>query len=141
MEFEDVEKEVEWEARRVAAAFQVEQWWLIPDSDTHYQGQTGAIWTTWGIDMNMFKVKYIDIWNADDCDTLVLLKPDGSWEIDRLESTTGSLMSRGLYRLGVSDETLYSQLPPLNTHEQLELRLSMPREFWPQMWIEEEDVQ
>ena len=29
------------------------------------------------------------------------------------------------------DEGGLAELPPLSAHEQLELRLSMPREFWP----------
>lgn len=48
------------------------------------------------------------------------------------------LMARGLYRLGFEDPAILAQLPPLSAHEKLELRLSMPREFWPKTWLEEE---
>ncbi|RYX80235.1 hypothetical protein EON83_29500 [bacterium] len=47
-------------------------------------------------------------------------------------------MARGLYRFGFEDETIIDQLHPLTAHEKLELRLSMPREFWPQKWLNEE---
>jgi hypothetical protein len=49
-----------------------------------------------------------------------------------------NLMARGLYRLGFEDEAISSQLPPLTNHEKLELRVSMPREFWPRTWLDEE---
>ncbi|RYX82720.1 hypothetical protein EON83_18045 [bacterium] len=48
------------------------------------------------------------------------------------------LIARAFYRLGFEDEIIFSTLPELSTHEKLELRLSMPREFWPQKWLEGE---
>jgi hypothetical protein len=45
----------------------------------------------------------------------------------------------GLYRLGLDDENdPRATHCSLSAHEKLELRLSMPREFWPQKWIDEE---
>jgi hypothetical protein len=38
--------------------------------------------------------------------------------------------------LNFEDESVLSQLPPLTAHEKLELRLSLPREFWPQKWAD-----
>ncbi len=49
-------------------------------------------------------------------------------------------MARGLYRLGFDEPAILAQLPQLSAHEKLELRLSMPREFWPQRWLEAEEI-
>ena len=47
-------------------------------------------------------------------------------------------MARGLYRLGIEDEEVLGRLNcPLTFHEQLELRHSMLREFWPAKWLDE----
>lgn len=51
---------------------------------------------------------------------------------------SNALMSRGLYCLGFENPAIMSQLSPLSAHEKLELRLSMPREFWPPQWWAEE---
>lgn len=49
------------------------------------------------------------------------------------------LLARGLYRLGFEDEDVLAKLNhPLSSHEKMELRLSLPREFWPKMWLAEE---
>ena len=61
----------------------------------------------------------------------------------RLEITTAGiltceLMKRGLYCLGFEDEEVFTQLNcSLTAHERLELRLSLPHEFWPQKWLDE----
>lgn len=45
-------------------------------------------------------------------------------------------MARGLYRLGLDDEDVLAKLNhPFSAHEQLELRDSMPRKYWPQKWL------
>jgi hypothetical protein len=69
----------------------------------------------------------------------------GPW--DKLETETSDSqmlfrehMVRTLYRLGIEMED-EQWLAPLNVslshHEKLELRLSMPREFWPKKWLDE----
>ncbi|RYX80819.1 hypothetical protein EON83_26855 [bacterium] len=60
-----------------------------------------------------------------------------SWAINLSEGESDLIMARGLYRLGFDDEAIFSQLP-LTAHEKLELRLSTPRELWPQVWLDEE---
>lgn len=45
---------------------------------------------------------------------------------------------RGLYCLGFEDSVINIVNYPLTSHEKLELRLSLPREFWPQKWLDEE---
>jgi hypothetical protein len=51
------------------------------------------------------------------------------------------ILAHGLYRLGLqccgfdlSYNCIINNLPSLGAHEKLELRLSLPREFWPQKW-------
>lgn len=47
-------------------------------------------------------------------------------------------LARGLYCLAFDAEVISANLNySLSAHEKLELRLSMPREFWPQKWLEE----
>jgi len=53
------------------------------------------------------------------------------------ETEFDEYMVRGLYRLGVQDDVLALLSYHLSAHEKLELRLSMPREFWPQKWVDE----
>ncbi|RYX80949.1 hypothetical protein EON83_26435 [bacterium] len=48
-------------------------------------------------------------------------------------------MMVAIYKLGLDLEPLQRVFNlTLTYHEQLELRLSMPREFWPQKWLDEE---
>lgn len=60
------------------------------------------------------------------------------------EGVNLDLMARGLYRLEFEAkekvEDVLSQLPELTAHEKLELRPSFPREFWPQKWLDEEEM-
>ncbi len=70
------------------------------------------------------------------------LSLQGQWEFtvnEEIPLSVAQLAARGFYRLGLSNGDESSQLPPLSSHEKLELRLSMPREFWPQKWIDEEE--
>ncbi|BCM88449.1 hypothetical protein IAD21_00280 [Abditibacteriota bacterium] len=68
------------------------------------------------------------VFESSTCNPTVILKED---------------MARTLYRLGIDIEN-EEWLVPLNvhlsTHEKLDLRLSMPREFWPKKWLEEENA-
>jgi hypothetical protein len=68
----------------------------------------------------------------------------GPW--DRFETSRSQVsfrehMVHTLYRLGIGIED-EGWLAPMNVflsaHEKLELRLSMPREFWPKKWLNEE---
>lgn len=66
----------------------------------------------------------------------------GHWEFINWDKPVHPLherMSRALYCLGFDNETISSQLPHLSAHEKLELRLGLPREFWPQKWLREGD--
>jgi hypothetical protein len=47
-------------------------------------------------------------------------------------------MARVLFKLGHDTSFIEEHFDTLSAHEKLELRLSMPREFWPQKWLDEE---
>ncbi|RYF51008.1 MAG: hypothetical protein EOO38_04295 [Cytophagaceae bacterium] len=50
-------------------------------------------------------------------------------------------MARVLFKLGHDLSFIEEHFDTLSAHEQMELRLSMPREFWPQKWLDEEATQ
>jgi hypothetical protein len=131
---------IEWEARRVAAAFGVEEW-----EETERKGFLDK-----QILFHVFNgpAKNDDeiCWEISETGRLYAIFVSGIrvvWytsgvDIYLLENPTGAeLMARGLYRLGFEDESVWSQLPQLSAHEKIELRLSLPREFWPKKWVEE----
>ncbi len=149
MEFEDVSAEVEREARRVAAAFGVEifdthkdsGWWTCQGSATtgirvawEIDPTTGMYWSievgeVIGYEGSGCKVFFDEEWIKDD--------GQETWPSPRLEDN--ELMAWGLFRLGLDRPTIITELNhPLSMHEKLELRLSMPCEFWPKKWLEEE---
>lgn len=140
MEFEDVNERIEWEARRVAAAFGAITMSSITDSSFECECVQSEI---------EFSVK------PDGLSAIFLgVEPDGDigvyrdsssslvrWEAYNFHIMEGRPkieMARGLYRLDFEDEDIFSQLPALSAHEKLELRLFLPREFWPQKWRDEE---
>ncbi len=47
-------------------------------------------------------------------------------------------LARVLYKLGHSIEWIEANFDTITAHEQLELQRELPREFWPQRWLEEE---
>ena len=153
MEFEDVSKKVEKEARRVAAAFKVStfQKHQMNENESnfiaHFSGSAGGgdrrlYWqigknervTLLWLGTGRSVVATVVEWESS------LRGPKdamGVWAV-LLNSPHDEQMAQGLYRLGFES----SELPPLSltAHEKLELRLSMPREFWPQKWLDEESA-
>ena len=47
-------------------------------------------------------------------------------------------MARVLFKLVYDVTLIENRFAILSAHEKLELRLSVPREFWPQKWLDEE---
>lgn len=145
MESEDVIKKMQFEARRVAAAFGVERW---EDcfADIHRLGLEGYSYSSesgleWGVSAN--GPDYItvhwqnggaEIWFDKGTITSIELKE----HIELEEHVDRHWLARGLYQLGFENEGLLILLPALTTHEKAELRLNFPREFWPQKWIDED---
>ncbi len=141
MGLENVSEEMKREAQRVAAAFRLSEW------DGQVEGFGDLLVSRREED---FEVRCcidsqglfdLHIENAEAptsiyCD--VEFQPELYCVPCLGNPSYNELMARGLYRLGLEDEVALSQLPPLTAHEKLELRLSMPREFWPQKWLDGE---
>lgn len=140
MEFEDVNPEVEREAHRVAVAFGLGEWesveraWESERPTRHYRSQD----VEWQVAMADGKVCSLEVGFGGEsyCE---LHRYPGYWVIDTSDGKQDERMARGLYCLGIEDEEVLLALDcPLSAHEKLELRLALPREFWPQTWLEEE---
>lgn len=149
MEFEPLSEQLEWESRRVATAFGVKEFtrssYNATTIDFSALYQDLKLW--WSLDSRPEKttLRVIDIKGSSGsgrfCQVSLLDVLGNSQEKDRWmfysQGGVDDLMARVLYRLGFDDEKVLSRLPELTGHEKLELRFSMPREFWPQKWIEE----
>jgi hypothetical protein len=130
-----MESQVEFEAHRVAFAFDVNEWRGAPYLNLYAcKGWRSNSRFVWDIHNNGYLYGLAfpdgDFW----------LNPDGSYGLYfKPDSKNRESMARGLFLLGFQKERIdvANQLPPLSTHEQLELRLSLPREFWPQTWLDE----
>ncbi len=65
----------------------------------------------------------------------------GKWQyhVSLKSSEEGGRIARALYCLGQGTDDVLARLNySLSAHEKLELRLSLPREFWPKTWLDEE---
>lgn len=146
MEFEDVKGRVEWEARRVAAAFGAESFTAsrynstLTDFHASYKGI--CLW--WSLDSRREKtmLRVLDIKKGNQrCQVSVtnvlgsLVEEDRWMLID--QGVFREEMACWLYRLGFEEQSVLSQLPMLTMHEKIELRLSLPPKFWPKKWLEE----
>lgn len=134
---------VEWEAMRVAQAFGVGEWiegtqYLV--KERCFSGTTPPHWV-WRINSVPNAFTYIDIETFEgDFQFLQLKQMRGVWHFIKTErgiEIFGELMARGLFCLGFDDADILAQLPQLTEHEKLELRLSLPKEFWPPQWEQE----
>ncbi len=145
MEPEDLSEKIEWEARRVATAFGVKEW-QADESPNQRRGvgEAGLV-VVWGIDFETARFigvqingpgkKVSTIYDESWIDPDISVRP--FWNCS-FSTATAFFMARGLYRLGIEEEDALMKLnSPLTAHEQLELRLSMPREFWPKKWQNE----
>jgi hypothetical protein len=142
MEFEPLSENVEREALRIAAAFEVSKWKRI---DPRISGYTME-----GFDRGDNRIEFYYLEGTErprmirvgDGDNYSCWDEEDDEEGGVLKNLPANdeILARGLYRLGL-DEDVLSQLPPLSADEKMELRLSMPREFWPQKWLDEEAAQ
>lgn len=152
----EVNEEVEREVQRIAVAFEMEQSpvlvsrteaterWEVSGGGLKLEvdlGHSGLFKDqykgVWQIELTDGYRKYINLERDPDVSPLwFLLKSD--WLEYNADSLIPALMARALYRLGFEDGGVLRQLnSPLSNHEKMELRLSMPREFWPRQWVEE----
>ncbi len=153
MEFEDLSEKVKREAQRIVMAYEVTSFQSyegksfvvgnVP-SAIHFKGawkgdsHTRLHWTIDGADATLLKLSL-----DRDVEFCLLTKDkEGKHKFVSLSYAKRDLkqgMACGLYRLGIEDEEALSELnSTLSAHEKLELRLSMPREFWPKTWPNEE---
>lgn len=136
MEFEDVTKRMEWEARRVAAAFGVENVFSWRRGNlAYFAGDCAGARINWQFNVDTGELVRLEQGNF--AEGVVNFNPIVAG-VDPEEGANVQLLARGFYRLGLDEEAALARLPSLSAHEKMELRLSMPREFWPKMWIDEE---
>jgi hypothetical protein len=144
VEFEDVSAEIEREAWRIVAAFGSTSYVSTPQFHSEIVEFTVTLESevTLGLYLNTTPIVTVGLIELSGCGAFLFMAASsgGRWEqggVD-IHFTHHSRMARGFYCLGIEDEATWRQLLPLSAHEKLELRLSMPREFWPQKWLDEE---
>lgn len=130
-------RQIEREAARIAAAFGVGEWKLDSPFLGRFRGCVGDVLFTWRINSDEQEFCYMGIEHLLKTPVTQLFFTEGKWLVASIGEVFDELMARGLYRLGFTDQSVLSQLPSLSFHEKLELRLSLPREFWPPSWEEE----
>lgn len=107
------------------------------------RGTPRSVFIDWCIEREGAQLCGITV-GADEatCLELVFVESKGwrfeNYAMGEVDPVYSQMMARGLYRLGFEDQSVWSQLPFLCAHEKLELRLSLPREFWPKPWLDEE---
>ena len=124
---------VKWEAMRVAAAFGVGEYSLVvdrPESVEYLGYDAQGLLIEFSFWPQLQKERLISVENA------FWDEADDSAHPSESNPAYNEALARGLYRLSVSEHAL-SQLPTLSAHEQMEARLSLPREFWPPQWEKE----
>lgn len=138
MESEVLEERIEWEAERIAAAFAVrERNFYEHGSMSGYSGKNAAGTSIdWGFSSDGGRLERIFVGGIPRGTHIRIVQ--GEWKM-LLMSCHREIMTRGLYCLGFEDEAVFDQLGGLTAHEKLELRLTLPREFWPKTWMDEEE--
>ncbi|BCM88420.1 hypothetical protein IAD21_00251 [Abditibacteriota bacterium] len=121
---------------------------VTEDAERDYRGNLGTTPIAWSVDKTELTFIHIVIgYTVEYAErSISLLKVPSihdeiEWDFSLTlhpNSEFHDLFARVLYRLGFEEESVLSQLPTLSMHEKLELRLSMPREFWPKQWLDEE---
>lgn len=137
---------IEWEAARVACAFGVEEWetgfrasknnfsvWQFISEGVIVHCQWDEdFWLSFRVGLHAGKGR--EVVGDGSCQWRDY-EPDFDC-IQLGHPIYNGIMARAMYCLGFPESVL-QQLPPLSAHEQLELKLTMPREFWPQKWLDE----
>ncbi|RYX82402.1 hypothetical protein EON83_19510 [bacterium] len=101
-----------------------------------FSGTKADLEVVWRINPNG-KVSHFRVGNGGIHDCMLTWR-DTKWWVTtpRLHHEYSELMSRALFCLGIDDEEVLSKLNhPLSAHDQIELRLNFPREFWPTTWL------
>ena len=157
---EVLSERIEWESHRVAAAFGAP--WSFVAEFLPESGASGTLFRfrSWNVMLaadtrlvftfrqykGALTWSQVCLYRGGDeqwCDLQSTLSDEDTWTCWTLTSTGGlnELMMRALYCLNFEEEGVFQKLnSPLSAHEKMELRLSMPREFWPHKWHEEESA-
>ncbi|RYX80244.1 hypothetical protein EON83_29545 [bacterium] len=145
MEFENLSEHAKHEARRVAAAFELETWSQTPpypaDLYVEFEGYVGGILVDWDVD-NTGQIGAVGVKSKDNDWIQVINYAEYGWRFDeewrgQANPILKNFFACGLYRLGIERENLFTFLgQSFTAHEKLELRVSMPREFWLKEWFD-----
>lgn len=141
--------DIDWEAQRVAVAFGAttfERTNRHVENRTEFAAMIGDRLLEWQLDQSG-QLRHIALGNSEATQDVQLFfdrwptnQHEGMWVV-RPHANYNEQMVRGLFRLGITTED-GGELALLNysltAHEKLELRLSMPHQFWPQNWLDEE---
>lgn len=156
MEFEDLSENVKREAQRIAMSYEVTSFqsyegksFVVGDvpSAIHFKGVwKGAphTWLHWTIDRHGATLLKLSL--DRDVEFCLLTKDKEDKDkfvfLSYAKRDLKQGMTQGLYRLGIEDEDASSELnSTLSAHEKLELRLSLPREFWPKTWLDPQTLE
>ncbi len=147
MEFDFLIDQLEWEVWRIASAFEMDEAPVLvhlTEANQTFKGSGNGFRLVldfsliapykglWHLELSEGPKRYIELTRESGITPPI-------WTLNyEFPYRARALMVRALYRLGFEDESILNQLPALSAHEKMELRLSMPHEFWPQKWIEKE---
>lgn len=148
MEFEDVSPEVEREARHVIAAFRLGEWGTDIMAETYINYGNDLYISIMGVgETGLINLEVYEDHIAAEFYGEIRRPPEELWILcpKSIEEPDYFFnrprrhreVLKAAYRLGY-DISLFPHLGELTAHEKMEMRLSMPREFWPKNWLDEE---
>lgn len=130
-----------FEVRRVAAALGCANWFEVNGSqfERRFEGVTAS-----GRKVNWWVSYYPAVEGIGFCEKRHAIHREafgqiGPWHVGKkLDSEEATFLARTLYCLGVEEQGVWDELKnPLTAHDKIELRLTLPQEFWPSLWREE----
>jgi hypothetical protein len=140
---------VERTSQRVAAAFEL-KWWGADKKQGYllsYLGYTqwkGAReYVTWAIEPTTGELFWVEVGEPEggcrvfNDDEYITAEGGIVWVL-YANPVHHEMMAHGLYRLGFDDAGVLEELNyPLSAHEKLQLQRSMPRQYWPLAWTQQ----
>src|SRR6476646_3276203 len=100
---QSLDRGVDFEARRIAAAFGVEEWESYSRGNW-FLGKVEGARVGWVISEETFELKSAEVGPSEGINTILVQRPDKSYGIAIGERVGDELMAKGLYRLGFEDE-------------------------------------
>jgi len=130
------------EATRVAQAFGFDDFkGHESGAQTLYKARKGGIDGGWYIDHKEPAFKGMLIREDGKIGTASEIYKNEVWKLGAMLDRHVVFFINGLCRLGFDDAPIFERLScPLSFREQLELRLSIPHELWPQAWLDDENT-